>query len=87
MNEADVLELLRSGIWTAIWAAAPPLAVALVVGLGISLLQALTQVQEATLSFVPKVVAILVCTVLAMPFMFAMLATYTEQVVARIGGP
>lgn len=87
MNEADVLELLRSGIWTAVWAATPPLVVALVVGLGISLMQALTQVQEATLSFVPKIVAILASIVLALPFMYAMLATYTEQVVARIGGP
>lgn len=86
MNEADVLELLRIGIWTAIWAAALPLGVALFVGLGISLLQALTQVQEATLSFVPKIVAILVSIVLALPFMFAVLSTYTDQVVARIIG-
>ncbi|MFM2043068.1 MAG: flagellar biosynthesis protein FliQ [Pseudomonadota bacterium] len=86
MTEADVLDLLRSGIWAAIWAAAPPLMVALVVGLGISLLQALTQVQEATLSFVPKIVAIMVTIVLSLPFMFAVLSTYTAEVVARIGG-
>lgn len=86
MTEADVLDLLRSGIWAAIWAATPPLVVALVVGLGISLLQALTQVQEATLSFVPKIVAILVTVVLSLPFMFHILARYWEEIVTIISG-
>ena len=67
MNQADVLEVLRSGIWTTLLVAAPPLIVAVVVGVTISLVQALTQVQEMTLTFVPKIVAILVVTVLALP--------------------
>lgn len=86
MNEADVFELVRAGIWAAVWAVGPVLAVALLVGFGISLLQALTQLQEATLSFVPKIIAMLVTIVLALPFMYGVLATFTEQVVARIGG-
>jgi len=79
MNQADVLEVLRSGIWTTLLIAAPPLLVAVVVGVSISLVQALTQVQEMTLTFVPKIVAILVVTVLALPFMYGALATYADR--------
>ncbi|ANC92715.1 MULTISPECIES: flagellar biosynthesis protein FliQ [Azospirillum] len=79
MNQADVLEVLRSGIWTTLLVAAPPLIVAVVVGVTISLVQALTQVQEMTLTFVPKIVAILVVTVLALPFMYGALATYADR--------
>ncbi|CAO3459102.1 flagellar biosynthesis protein FliQ [Azospirillum sp. B21] len=79
MNQADVLEVLRSGIWTTLLIAAPPLIVAVVVGVTISLVQALTQVQEMTLTFVPKIVAILVVTVLALPFMYGALATYADR--------
>nr|WP_295834358.1 flagellar biosynthesis protein FliQ [uncultured Azospirillum sp.] len=79
MNQADVLEVLRSGIWTTLLVAAPPLIAAVVVGVSISLVQALTQVQEMTLTFVPKIVAILVVTVLALPFMYGTLATYADR--------
>ena len=79
MNQADVLEVLRSGIWTTLLVAAPPLIVAVVVGVSTSLVQALTQVQEMTLTFVPKIVAILVVTVLALPFMYGTLATYADR--------
>ncbi|CAO3438794.1 flagellar biosynthesis protein FliQ [Azospirillum doebereinerae] len=79
MNQADVLEVLRSGIWTTLIVAAPPLVVAVVVGVAISLVQALTQVQEMTLTFVPKIVAILLVTVLSLPFMYGALATYAER--------
>ncbi|MCG5240528.1 flagellar biosynthesis protein FliQ [Azospirillum doebereinerae] len=79
MNQADVLEVLRSGIWTTLIIAAPPLIVAVVVGVAISLVQALTQVQEMTLTFVPKIVAILLVTVLSLPFMYGALATYAER--------
>ncbi|ALG74943.1 flagellar biosynthesis protein FliQ [Azospirillum thiophilum] len=79
MNQADVLEVLRSGIWTTLLVAAPPLIVAVVVGVSISLVQALTQVQEMTLTFVPKIVAILAVTVLALPFMYGTLATYADR--------
>ncbi|PWC77505.1 flagellar biosynthesis protein FliQ [Azospirillum sp. TSH64] len=79
MNQADVLEVLRSGIWTTLLIAAPPLLVAVVVGVSISLVQALTQVQEMTLTFVPKIVAILVVTVLALPFMYGALTTYADR--------
>jgi flagellar biosynthetic protein FliQ len=60
MNEADALELLRAAIWTIIMGSGPAVAAAMFVGLIIALLQALTQVQEATLTFVPKIVAIFI---------------------------
>lgn len=59
MSEADVLDVLRQGLWKALLISSPVLVVALVVGLLIGLLQALTSVQEMTLTFVPKLGAIL----------------------------
>ncbi|MDQ2105083.1 flagellar biosynthesis protein FliQ [Azospirillum isscasi] len=84
MNEADVLEVLRTGIWTMLLIAAPPLVIAVLVGVAISLVQALTQVQEMTLTFVPKIVAILVTTVLALPFMYGALTTYADRLSSLI---
>ncbi len=60
MTEAGILDILRSALWTALMVSTPILAVALVVGLAIGLVQALTSVQEMTLTFVPKLGAILV---------------------------
>ena len=54
MNQADALDLVRSAIWAVMLASGPSIVAAMVVGLVISLLQALTQIQEATLTFIPK---------------------------------
>jgi flagellar biosynthetic protein FliQ len=62
------------------------MAVALIVGLGISLVQALTQIQEMTLSFVPKMLAIFLATILFLPFMLRILTTFTQQIAERIAG-
>ncbi|TVQ58335.1 MAG: flagellar biosynthetic protein FliQ [Rhodobacteraceae bacterium] len=58
MTEGDILDLLRETLWTTFTVAAPVLGVALVVGVAIGLVQALTSVQEMTLTFVPKLAAI-----------------------------
>ncbi|WP_026869947.1 flagellar biosynthetic protein FliQ [Inquilinus limosus] len=79
MNEADIIQVLRDGLWTSILVAGPALAVALVVSLGIALFQALTQVQEMTLTFVPKVVAIIATVMLALPLMFQLLTGLMER--------
>ena len=63
---------------------APIMLVALLVGLAISLLQALTQMQEMTLSFVPKILAIFLTTVLVLPFMIATLVGFGEELFQRI---
>ncbi|MGH6929758.1 MAG: flagellar biosynthetic protein FliQ, partial [Dongiaceae bacterium] len=54
MTEADIIDVLSSGIWTTVIVAGPLLLIALIVGLTIGFLQALTQIQEMTLVFVPK---------------------------------
>ncbi|MGK9230291.1 flagellar biosynthetic protein FliQ [Inquilinus limosus] len=79
MNETDIIQVLRDGLWTSILVAGPALAVALVVSLGIALFQALTQVQEMTLTFVPKVVAIIATVMLALPLMFQLLTGLMER--------
>lgn len=69
MNEADAIDLVRDGVWTAFLVTSPMLAVGMIVGISIALLQALTQVQEMTLVFVPKIVAIFLTLLIALPFM------------------
>jgi flagellar biosynthetic protein FliQ len=84
MNEADALELLRAAIWTIIIASGPAVAAAMFVGLVIALLQAPTQVQETTLTFVPKIVAIFIALAVGAPFIGNQIHTFTEQVYSRI---
>jgi flagellar biosynthetic protein FliQ len=57
VNQADALEIVQSAIWTVILASSPAVIAAMAVGVIIALLQALTQVQEITLTFIPKIVA------------------------------
>ena len=84
MNEIDALEMLRDAMWAVLMVSAPCVVAAMVVGLIIALLQALTQVQEMTLTFVPKIVAILIASAVAAPFMGAQLFAFTEGVYSRI---
>ena len=86
MNEGDVVEVLRGGFYTTLVVAAPPLLAALLTGLAISVLQALTQIQEMTLSYVPKIVVTLVACMLSLPFGFAALRSYTEEIAQMIVG-
>jgi flagellar biosynthesis protein FliQ len=84
METAEVIEICRQGIYVLLVIGAPPILAALFVGLLISLFQALTQIQEATLTFVPKVVAMLVVLIFTLPFMFDRLKDYTETLQERI---
>jgi flagellar biosynthetic protein FliQ len=84
MNEADALEIVQYAIWTVITASAPAVIVAMVVGVLIAFLQALTQIQEITLTFVPKIVAILLAVALSGPFVGAQISTFTTIVFQRI---
>ena len=79
MTEAEVLDILRQGLWTALVISLPILAVALVTGLGIGLLQALTSVQEMTLTFVPKLGAILVVFWATMSFSGGTLVSFFQD--------
>lgn len=80
MDQADVLQVLTLMLRTVLVAAAPVMLVALTVGLAISFFQALTQVQEMTLTFVPKIIAIVVTLGVALPFMFTTLQGLSDRV-------
>jgi flagellar biosynthesis protein FliQ len=84
MNEADALDLLQFAIWTVLVASGPAVLVAMLVGVGIALIQALTQVQEITLTFVPKIVAILLAIAFSGPFVGGQVNAFTTVVFQRI---
>ncbi|MCB1508408.1 MAG: flagellar biosynthesis protein FliQ [Hyphomicrobiaceae bacterium] len=84
MSGPEVLDFARDGVAVLIYVSAPLMLVGLAVGVLIGLLQALTQVQEMTLVFVPKILAIFITLVIALPFMGATLANYMDRVAARI---
>ena len=84
MNESDALGLVQNAIWSVIVGAGPAVAAATTVGVMIALLQALTQVQEATLTFVPKILAIFAAMLLLAPVAAAQLMAFTEEVYSRI---
>jgi flagellar biosynthetic protein FliQ len=84
MNEADALDLLHASIWTILLGAGPAVAAAMLVGVAIALFQALTQIQEATLTFVPKIIAVLAALALSGSFIGAQLQSFTEQAYGRV---
>jgi len=86
MHGAEVLDIARDGIWTLLKVSGPMMIVGLLVGVVIALFQALTQIQEMTLVFIPKIVAIFITMILAMPFMGAALSGYMSRVAAHIVG-
>jgi flagellar biosynthetic protein FliQ len=84
MNERDAIDLVQQAIWTIILGAGPAVGSAMLVGIIIALIQALTQVQEMTLTFIPKIVVILVVMALSGSFVGAHLYAFTEQLYGRI---
>ncbi|MEZ5777395.1 MAG: flagellar biosynthetic protein FliQ [Paracoccaceae bacterium] len=87
MNETIFFDALRQGLWVAVIISAPLLSVALVMGVVIGLFQALTSVQEMTLTFVPKVGAMLAVFWVSMTFMSGMLVSFfTDRIVPLIAG-
>jgi flagellar biosynthetic protein FliQ len=84
MTADQVLDVARQAILVLIKLGAPIMLVALVVGVAVALLQALTQMQEMTLSFVPKILAIFLSTLLVLPFMTATLIGFGEELFRRI---
>lgn len=84
MNEADALELMQRAIFVVLVVSGPIVGAAMIVGVIIALLQALTQVQEMTLTFVPKILAIFVALGLSAPFIGAQIASFAEYAYSRI---
>ncbi len=86
MTGPEVLDVAREAIFTLIVVASPVMLVGLAVGVVISLLQAVTQIQEMTLAFVPKILAIFVSLLIALPFMAERLHAEMLRLAARIIG-
>jgi len=84
MTGPETLDVARDAITTLILVSAPVMLVGLVVGLAISLVQALTQIQEMTISFVPKILAIFVSLLIALPFMAEKLHGQMLRIAAHI---
>ena len=84
MNAGVVAEISREAIFVLIALSAPLLMLALVVGLVISLLQALTQIQEQTLTFVPKIISVYFGMIAIMPYMYGKLTVFVDHLVQHI---
>src|SRR3982750_815960 len=86
MTGPEVLDVAKDSIFTLVVVASPLMLVGLGVGVAISLFQALTQIQEMTLVFVPKILAIFVAMLLALPFMADALQGHMARIASRIIG-
>ena len=86
MNEAQVLDFAREAVWTMLKVAGPLMLLGLMVGLVIALFQALTSIQEITLTFVPKILVVFASLIVLMPFMFRVMNQFMESIADRIIG-
>jgi flagellar biosynthetic protein FliQ len=84
MNEADALDVMHSAIWTVLVASSPAVLTAMIVGLVIALIQALTQIQENTLTIVPKIVAVMLALGVAAPFIGGQISLFTDMLFSRV---
>jgi flagellar biosynthetic protein FliQ len=84
MNEQFVTYVFREAFYTTLLVSAPMLILSLVVGLIISVFQAATSIQEFTLTFVPKIIAVAVVTVLTLPWMMETMITFTVNLFNQI---
>lgn len=84
MTGTEILDITRDSLFTLLMVAGPLLLVALIVGFGVGLLQALTQIQEATLTFVPKLIAMVFVIILTAPLMGRLMGGLMERLAQRI---
>jgi flagellar biosynthesis protein FliQ len=84
METADVFQVCHEALYVLLIIAAPAMMTALVIGLIIAIFQAITQVQEATLTFVPKIIAVFLMLAMSMPFMLQTLSDFTSRLHDRI---
>ena len=84
MTESDTHTILSDAFLTVLYAAGPIMAIALVVGLLIAFFQALTQIQEMTLVFVPKILAVFLSLLIFMPFMINNMTSFMDRIAQRI---
>ena len=86
MTEIMVVEIGKNAIFTLLLVVGPLLLVAMIIGLLISLFQTLTQIQEMTLAFVPKIICVFLTLILLFPFMFNQMQTLSDSLFAKIAG-
>ncbi len=86
MNEVEVIEISKDAVIVLLKLTLPLMSIALIVGLVISLFQALTQIQEMTLSFVPKIIAVFVSLIVLLPFMWRTISNFSDELMNRIAG-
>ena len=84
MNAEQVFDILREAMIVTLIICGPPMAIGLVVGVIILLVQAMTQIQEMTLTFVPKLIVLFVTMIVFMPFMLASITKFTEFIFDQI---
>jgi flagellar biosynthesis protein FliQ len=86
MDEVQFLEFARQSILVMLKVASPIMLIGLLVGLTVAIFQALTSIQEMSLTFVPKILAVFISLIILLPFMFDVMTKYMESVVDRIIG-
>ncbi|MFP4370007.1 MAG: flagellar biosynthesis protein FliQ [Bacteroidota bacterium] len=84
MTDIEVINLVRDAFYNVLLVVGPVLIASLLVGLTISIFQAATSISEQTLTFVPKLIAVLIVIVIFMPFMIEVLTTFTKEIFAKI---
>lgn len=84
MNPSDALDMVQAALWTTIIASAPAVGAAMAVGIVVALFQALTQIQEATLTFIPKIFVMFLVLSLTSAFIGASIGGFSEMVYGRI---
>jgi len=86
MDPQEIIDLGREALWTTLVVGSPVLVAGLVVGLVVGLFQALTQIQEQTLAFVPKIVVMLLVLGALLPWLIAQMTQYTHELITGIPG-
>lgn len=86
MNEAQVLDFAREAVIAMLKIATPIMLIGMIVGLTVSLFQALTSVQEMTLTFVPKILVVFASLLVLLPYMFDVMKVFMESIADRIVG-
>lgn len=84
MNNVDMLKLAQDAIRTVLFVSAPMLVISLVVGLVVSVIQAVTQIQDATLAFVPKIVAVFLSILIFGPWIIKLVTEFTAELLTNI---
>ncbi|MBZ0267733.1 flagellar biosynthesis protein FliQ [bacterium] len=85
MTPESAMDLFRHALMTALLLASPMLGVGLVVGLMISIFQAVTSIQEMTLTFIPKMIGVILAIIIALPWMLSLMMGYTQSLFANLG--